>query len=670
MASRWAWAAFAFTVACAVAQTVLLGLAGVVPFSAEGVDEAFGVVTVATVCGAAVGAAIVTRHPGHRIGVLFCVGEAGTAFGLAAQAAGVAVRRGALPWPVATGHWATWTGQVFGGSYAFLLLALLFLLVPAGTLPSRRWRWALVLAAGSYAVVLAGVVLAGPDRLDPQVIEPPASVTALALGGQIGQILAVAAALIALLIRLRQADGEERQQLRWIAVAAAVLTASLLASLAFGLGRSATLPPAVVAVDIVLSLGFLGIPVATGFAVLRYRLYDVDVIIGSAVRLGVLVTFVTAGYVAVVVVLGRLAGGEGVPAWVSLVALVTVALAFQPVRRRAGLLADRAVYGDRAAPYEALATFSAALGTSTSEHDLLPRVARAAAAVTGAVRAEVDVPVPDDDLLVAHWPGPGNVPGPVVEVAVRDGDEVLGHLRLTLEPGDALPRPQRRLLDELAGRTALALRGARLAAELAAREEALLRANAELASSRRRLVTAGNAERERVAAAIDERVTTPMRPLPSRLAVLEREMPLDPAAVIAELGALRGRTERALDELRTITGGIFPALLARRGLLAALEAHADASGGRVNVEAGPGSDGRFAADVEAAAYFCAVAGDAGPLQVAVTADGATLRVQVTGAAPDGQDRVRVVDRVEAVGGHVEPLRDGGIVAVLPAEADR
>ena len=192
----------------------------------------------------------------------------------------------------------------------------------------------------------------------------------------------------------------------------------------------------------------------------------------------------------------------------------------------------------------------------------------------------------------------------------------------------------------------------------------LLRANAELASSRRRLVTAGNAERERVAAAIDERVTTPMRALPSRLGVLEREMQLDPAAVITELGALRGCTERALDELRTITGGIFPALLARRGLLAALEAHADASGGRVHVEAGRGSDGRFPAEVEAAAYFCAVTGDAGPVQVTVTADGATLRVQVTGNAPDGEDRVRVVDRVEAVGGHVEAIGNGGLVAVL------
>ena len=664
MTSRWAWAAFAFTVACAVAQTVFLGLAGVVPFSPDGVDEAFGVVTVATVCGAAVGAAILTRHPTHRIGLLFCVGEAGTAFGLAAQAAGVAVRRGALPWPVATGHWATWAGQVFGGSYAFLLLALLFLLVPGGTLPSPRWRWGLVLAAGSYAVVLAAVVIAGPDRLDPRATEPAPAVTALALGGQIGQIVAVAVALVALLIRLRRAGGEERQQLRWIAVAAAVLTASLVAALAVGLGRSATLPPAVIAVDVVLSIGFLGIPVATGFAVLRYRLYDVDVIIGSAVRFGVLVTFVTAGYVAVVVVLGRLAGGEGVPAWVSLVALVTVALAFQPVRRGAGQLADRAVYGDRAAPYEALATFSAVLGTSTSEHDLLPRVARAGAAVAGAVRAEVDVPLPAGDRLVACWPGPGDAPGPVVEVPVRDGDEVLGQLRLTLEPGDALRRPQRRLLDELAGRTALALRGARLAAELAAREEALLRTNAELASSRRRLVTAGNAERERVAAAIDERVTSAMRPLSPRLAGLEREMPLDPAAVTTELDGLRARTERALEELRMITGGIFPALLARRGLLAALEAHADASGGRVHVDAGPGSDGRFPEEVEAAAYFCAVAGGAGPVQVAVTAAGGTLRVQVTGAAPAGEDRVRVVDRVEAVGGHVEPLGNGGLVAVL------
>ena len=116
-----------------------------------------------------------------------------------------------------------------------------------------------------------------------------------------------------------------------------------------------------------LSVAVLAIPVATGFAVLRYRLYDIDLVIGTAVKAGVLAGFVTMGYVAVVTIAGIVLGRAGPSDFVgSLVAMVVVALAFQPLRRRLGRMADRVVYGRRADPYEALARFSRSLAAHAS----------------------------------------------------------------------------------------------------------------------------------------------------------------------------------------------------------------------------------------------------------------------------------------------------------------
>jgi hypothetical protein len=145
--------------------------------------------------------------------------------------------------------------------------------------------------------------------------------------------------------------------------------------------------------------------VCAGVAILRYRLYDIDLIINRAFALAVLVTFVTAGYIAAVVLIGAVLGRrvEG-RFWPSLVAIAVVALAFQPVRSRVLRWADRLVYGQRAVPYEALADFSRRIGGTASPDELLPLFAEAAALSVGARRARVDVDVPGTSGLSVSWP--------------------------------------------------------------------------------------------------------------------------------------------------------------------------------------------------------------------------------------------------------------------------
>ena len=363
-----AWLLAAVTVLACVAQGLLLAVAGVPLFSAEALDQAFPIIDIALVIGAAVGAMIISRHPGHRIGWLFCVGQAGAAIGLAIQAVSVGVLVHGLPLDRKVGEVAAWLSRLVGASFALALLGLLLLLVPNGRLPSRRWRPVFILLVAGYAVVVVGLLLIPPSSLGQDIrtarLSPVA--TAMELIGQLAITIGLVGGIIALVVRLRRSVGEERQQLRWIAVAALALGLSLVLYVADnvvhgGAGSFGWL------FTVLFYLGYLAVPVATGFAVLRYRLYDVDLIIGSAVRLAVLGVFVTGGYVALVVAIGGLVGGGSRPPWASLVAYVLVALAFQPLRRHVGRLADRVVYGERAAPYDSLSAFGRQLAATVPD---------------------------------------------------------------------------------------------------------------------------------------------------------------------------------------------------------------------------------------------------------------------------------------------------------------
>jgi signal transduction histidine kinase len=412
------------------------------------------------------------------------------------------------------------------------------------------------------------------------------------------------------------------------------------------------------AVNIPLYLGYLSIPVATGFAVLRYRLYDVDVILSRALVLVALLAFVTAGYVAIVVLIGAFVGRQaGAAFWPSLLATALVALAFQPLRRRVGRWADRVAYGERALPYEALAEFTRTLESSLSTAELLPRVAEAAARTVNASASVVTLAVPGGADVRVTWP-----PGDDVDATVRDdavrrvthaGTE-LGTIAVAVPSGRPLRREEARLLDDLAVQAALPFLNARLFAALEQRSQQLVADAAAVEASRHRLVVAANAERRRLARSINREVLPYLAPVPDRLDALE------------ELSTSIGS---ALDALRRISKGVFPPALGRKGLVPALRAHL-ASGGHVLEVDGMPEGRRFGSQVEAAAYFCCVeaARDlAAPVRCAVALDDVALWLTVEGTRRDDAeleaDLQLVSDRVAAVHGQVDVWSDGPLVRV-------
>jgi hypothetical protein len=676
---RPAWALFASTVALAFVQVVLLARSATPLFSGEFSDDGFPLVTVAAVAASAVGLMIVDRHPRHRIGWLFLVGQAGTMLGLALQAYGfTSLVDGFGPRPLA--HVALWGSVLLGSVFALTLVALLLLLVPDGHLLSRRSRWAAWSALAGLAVHDgAVVVLVPPGRVDAEshVAHAPAVLPFLSLLGALGVFVGLVGGVWSLVVQLRRSSGDRREQLRWIAAAAAALAASVPAAVLLGVVAPdrpwlGTLP---------LMLAYLALPLCTGLAILRHRLFDVDLIVNRSISLAVLTAFVTAGYVALVVVLGRLGGGGSLRT--SLVASVVVAVAVQPLRRRVTALADRLVYGAQAVPYEALADFTEELRHGTSYVDLLPRVAEATARSLPARRVRVWVEPEAADASgdgvswTAVWPDASagrsapqlGAAAPEVSFPVLHDGEPLGGLAVTMPPGRGLRRTERRLLTGFTDQLGAAFRACRLEARLASQVRLLTSRREQLERSRLRLVTAQSAERLRFESAIASEVLPHLATMPDELAVLAaRPGASDAPWPSEEVERLIVRVGAALDALRRLTRGVFPAQLVRRGLAPALGAHLEQTGvpHELTVEGDAGR--RFDARVESVVYFCTVElvrSLAGPARVRLVLSGDRIAVTVTGPpGSTGADTEHVVDRAEAIGGVVHRERLAGRARVV------
>jgi hypothetical protein len=332
-------------------------------------------------------------------------------------------------------------------------------------------------------------------------------------------------------------------------------------------------------------------------------------------------------------------------------------------------VADRLSFGAAAVPYEALADFSRRVGDSPDPSDLLPAVAEAAGQAVGAGSVVVLLRVESGPDHRAVWP-PGGVTDdgrPLTsgtELAVVDGEERLGSITVEMPAGRPLRVRERRLLADLSDQAAMAFRSARLTAELSGQVARLSRRTDELAESRRRLITAADAERSRLERAIAREVLLHLQPLPDRLRQLSSarpgvKRPLDPSSLEPLVESLN----TALEALREITRGVFPAQLVRSGLPMALTSLLARTGrARRLVVTDLATDRRFDPRVEAAAYFCVVEAvhDLGePVVVVLDARADQLQLSVSGADRGGLPVDEMRDRVEAMGGSVSIAEDGG-----------
>src|ERR1019366_1879877 len=309
------------------------------------------------------------------------------------------------PW-VAIGA-AIWNSPV---SPAWTGLVLAMLVFPDGHLPSPRWRW---LAYAAIAASATGLLLSAIDptpnalsiaygiasgaNLPFHIVSPlgiPGSASLIhaleSFWGPIGAVI-VGAALVSVWTRRRGADADERHQIRWFVLGALLESVLIVVATAISSSWTANPPPAQVAiVGALLIVGGAGLPAAIAVAVLRYRLYDIDLVIGRTLVYGSLAVFITGIYVGIAVGIGTLVGSGGKPNLaLSILATAIVAVGFQPVRERVQKFANRLVYGRRATPYEVLSQFSSRVAESYAGEEVLGRMARVLQEGTGAEAATV-----------------------------------------------------------------------------------------------------------------------------------------------------------------------------------------------------------------------------------------------------------------------------------------
>jgi hypothetical protein len=361
---RWtaglAWALWLASLLCLAAVPWLdqllrrAGRADLVQF----VFPSVAVPVLALVSSATVGAVVAARRPAHPVGWLL-LGIALSLTGTAATAQyfvyGLLVRPGALP--------AARYALLYQPATTFTALTLIgfvLLLTPTGSLPSPRWRWlARVMAVTPVVLVLVVTLAGGP--VDPRYqarggpfdlrgldgVLLAANRTALAV-----TVVGLVAAAVSLVGRFRHARGVERLQLRWVALAAVLVglgAVGVLFSLAVGGSAAGTLFGVAVGCCLVVP------PVATGAAVLRYRLYDLDRIISRTLAYGLLTLLLGGGYALVVLGLGQLLGRDS-PLVVAGATLAVAAL-FQPARRRIQAAVDRRFNRRRHNTAERIAAF-------------------------------------------------------------------------------------------------------------------------------------------------------------------------------------------------------------------------------------------------------------------------------------------------------------------------
>jgi signal transduction histidine kinase len=656
-AKRLAWSLFTATAALAAAQGVLVVTGSVALVDSEAGLHSFPLITLGCVLGALVGALVATRQPRNPIGWLFLAGQLGTGIGLVSQAyASRVLQDGALGPPLA-GQLATVVASALGASWALAVLAAVFLLFPDGSLPSRRWRavlWALPVP--QVAILLSTLIVVPIDSIT-RAYELSRLVTMVGGVSALVSVLLLLLSLVALVQRLRRSRGEQRQQFRWLTAAAFALVAGFVLANLAGLGNGPTRVWAVVP----LFLAYVSVPVAAGVAILRYRLYDIDLVINRAVVGAAVVIFVTLGYVTAVVLLGALVGGRvSERYWASVVATALVALAFQPLRRGVQRLGDRAVYGRRAAPYQALAELCRRLAQAVSLEQVLPGVAEVSGRSIGAAYATVRLAVAGSDDVVAHWPTP---PAPEHQGSskhsqlVWEGGGQLGEITVRMPAGRQVSGADRTLLADIATQAGLGMRTAQLAAQLRVQVDQAGAQTEELEASRLRLLAAQASQRQRLTRAVNAEVLPHLTQL--RVELARASGATDPATANRLLDAASETTNQALAALRDIARGVFPPLLARKGLAAALRLYAARAGGRVVLAVSASAQARrFPPTLEAVTYFCAVEtvrelGGSARVELDLEDSHLTLTVTATdlrGRLADGGQGV--VDRVLAWGGTV------------------
>jgi signal transduction histidine kinase len=658
--------AWALCSAMAAASAVFLVLGPARPAP----DDVFGGVggasfVVLSLSLATIGALVAARAPANRIGWVFCA--TGLLYGgmiLAWVYADYAVHGSATWLPGST------VAALLPTEPAAAALAFALLLFPDGHLPSRRWRVA------AWVPALAAALLLVTDVLRPGALNAPFAMVSNPLGipatrGVMNAINNVGWALVpislalgaaSLLVRLSRARDLERRQLELVvAVGAIVAIVICLDMCTWFIWPHGGLQIRMA----VIGVSFAAFPLAAGVAILRYRLYDIDVVVNRTLVYMTLTVLLAVAYAAAALVFGT-ALGRG-SAWTTAGATLAVALCFRPLRRRIQDAVDRRFNRAR---YDALLRIGEFMDRLRAGRAPPEAIEGLLGELVGDPRLELRLSLPDSELYVdtrgmraANLSGDDRRRTPIE----RAGAPVGMVLHQPARPDD----PE--LLPRLVEASALAIEIARLRVELRRRL-------AEVEASRARIVAAGDQERRRIERDLHDGAQQRLVSIGLAMRHAQHELAgAQPDRAGQTLDGAVDELTMAIKELRELARGLPPAQL-EAGLAPALRELAGRAPVPVEVRA---TAAQLPLGVEAAAYFIACEGltnavkhaRASKVVLGASERDGTLVVSVSddgvgGASTgDGSGLSGLSDRVAAQGGTLmlqsEPGRGTTLTVELP-----
>ena len=577
---RLGWAAFALATAASAAALVLDVRTGShASLLYVGVGEAL----------ALVGVLLTTRMPEHPVSwviAVFALSSAMFSLAHAYAVEAIVYDPGSLP----VGMEAAWLDNWGWLPGLVLLPSALLLLMPDGRLPSYRWRpAAAALVLGSVGAVVA---VSSQDTFDlggDAPVENPwaRETTAVGVIGVVGIILllgGVVASLAAFAVRYQRSAGDERQQLRWVGASLALAVAlGVVGIFLWGVVPGAEVLPA---------LASIVLPAGIAVAILKLRLYELDLVVNRAAVYAVLTVGVVGSYVAVVGLVGATLspGGDLV---VSLVVTGVVAVCFQPARERVQRFVNRLMFGERDDPYTAIAGLGRTLASSLQPGEVLTTVV-GTIGQTLALQYVGVAPAPESaggqNQVAAEFGTPG---GEMLVVPLVHQGVSVGELRLAARAGERLRERDRRLIADLAP-------------QVAATVHAVLLSD-ELHSARQRIVQLREEERRRIRRDLHDGLGPALAGLTFTLEAVRNLTGSDHERADKLLVSATEQVQSMIGDVRRLIYGLRPPALDQLGLAASLRglaAQETSSDTSVTIDA-PSSIPVLPAALEVATYWIA-----------------------------------------------------------------
>ncbi|MCC7451761.1 MAG: sensor histidine kinase [Anaerolineae bacterium] len=557
---------------------------------------------VLTVAYCVIGALVVSRHPCNPIGWMYCA--TGFLSALNMLSAGyslynqLAVPTGVLP-GISIAQWLNLWAWLPNTLLPFTFVLLLF---PDGRLLSARWRpvaWAAGLGTAMITFAVAfdpappkELGITGPNPFGipggAAVLNALLSIAApLLLVGIGGSIASVA-------VRFRRATGVARAQVKWLAYAGGiVIVGNLVGSIPWLIWPD---KPFSLEFSIVMTfVTLLGIVIATGIAILHYRLWDIDVVINRTLVYGSLSAVIIAIYILIVGLLGAfLEAGGSLP--VSLVGTGIVAILFQPLRTRLQQRVNRLMYGERDDPYAILSRLSERLEGVVAVQSVLPTIVETVADALKLPYAAIALKDGERFTIAAEYvrtpTGARTADSSLEILPLVYHSETIGQMILAPRaPGELFSATDRRLLEAIAGQAGIAAYNVRL--------------TQDLQRSRERLVTTREEERRRLRRDLHDGLGPVLAAMSFKLDAIQNVTDRNPIAAKQMAAELKTQMQEALTDIRRIAYDLRPPALDELGLLGALKehiaSHNQTDGLQITLEA-PERLPPLAAAVEVAAY--------------------------------------------------------------------